>query len=303
MTTATPTTTPTAMIRERRNAEIELLRRFVTDRRWTRMQQVLAARTRYLTVAIEDIYQPHNASAVLRSCDAFGVQDVHIIENRNRYRINPGVELGTSQWLTLRRYHRPDPDRPLRATEECITQLRRSGYRIVVTSPHQSAPTPEEISLDSGPLALLFGTEKEGLTETALAMADESLRIPMVGFVESLNISVCAAISLQILARRLRTTDPVGKEAGGDPGGDPRGDPGGDGRERGSAGIPTAGEPFSRHLRDEEQQELLHQWLLRSVRHAEQIVARELGDQREHEKSRERRKAGPLSDSPETAGS
>jgi tRNA (guanosine-2'-O-)-methyltransferase len=269
------------MTRKRRNAEIELLRRFVTDRRWARMQEVLAGRTRYLTVAVEDIYQPHNASAVLRSCDAFGVQDVHIIENRNRYRINPGVELGTSQWLTVRRCHHPDPDRPLRATEECITELRRRGYRIVVTSPHRSAPTPEEISLEAGPMALLFGTEKEGLTETALGMADEFLRIPMVGFVESLNISVCAAISLQILARRLRGTESPGEQ--------------------------TGAEPLPWHLRDDEQQELLHEWLLGSVPHGERIIARELGDRREeiHERQEmhEREESRPFNDCAGTVGS
>src|SRR6056297_3817142 len=85
-------------------AEESVLRRFVSDRRWERMQAVLDQRSRYISVAVEDIYQPHNASAVLRSCDAFGVQDVHIIENRNRYRVNPGVELGTAQWLSLYRY-------------------------------------------------------------------------------------------------------------------------------------------------------------------------------------------------------
>ncbi|POQ99140.1 RNA methyltransferase [Alkalispirochaeta sphaeroplastigenens] len=233
------------MSREQRLAEIDLLRRFVTPRRQERMDQVLAARTRHITLAVEDIFQPHNGSAILRSCDAFGVQDVHIIENRNRYRINPGVELGTSQWLTVHRYGLPGPDpsgpeEPPRATLACIEALRARGYRIVATTPHRRDVTPREISLEQGPLALLFGTEKEGLTDTALAAADEYLRIPMTGFVESLNISVSAAVTLHTLTERLRESS------------------------------------LDWQIPREEQEHLLHRWLFGSVRHAREIISREL---------------------------
>lgn len=218
----------------RRDVEIEILRPFVSPRRWDRMHTVLEARTRYITVVVEDIFQPHNASAVLRSCDAFGIQDVHIVENRNRYQINPGVELGTSQWLTLHRY------RGEQATKECIAALRRSGYRIAATTPHQDAATPDDFPLEPGPVALLFGTEKEGLTETALDAADEFLRIPMTGFVESLNISVSAAISLHALSNRLRHTT-----------------------------LPWP-------VPEEERREILHRWLRGTVRHADRIIERQL---------------------------
>ncbi|SIQ25907.1 tRNA (guanosine-2'-O-)-methyltransferase [Alkalispirochaeta americana] len=237
--------------RERRLAEIDLLRRFVTPRRQERMDQVLSSRTRHITVAVEDIFQPHNGSAILRSCDAFGVQDVHIIENRNRYRINPGVELGTSQWLSVHRYGlsctepagpaKPvDPGEPPRATRACIQALRARGYRIVATTPHRKDVTPRELSLEKGPLALLFGTEKEGLTETALAEADEYLRIPMVGFVESLNISVSAAVTLHTLTERLREST-----------------------------LPW-------QISGEERERILHRWLFGSVRHAREIISQEL---------------------------
>ena len=230
---------------ERRRAEIEVLRPFVSDRRWERMQTVLAGRTRHITVAVEDIFQPHNGSAILRSCDAFGIQDVHIIENRNRYQINPGVELGTSQWLTMHRYRRQDTDPPTAATEECLQALREAGYRIVATTPHRDDVTPEALSLENGPVALLFGTEKEGLTETALAGAEEYLRIPMVGFVESLNISVSAAVTLYSLTNRLRQD------------------------ARLSSQLPW-------QLPEGEQEEIIHHWLLRNVRHAGDIIARQL---------------------------
>jgi tRNA (guanosine-2'-O-)-methyltransferase len=177
------------------------LSRFITAERLSRMRQVLAERTRYLTVAVEDIYQPHNASAVLRTCDSFGVQDVHVIENRNRYRINPGVELGTAQWLTLHRYRGAANNTP-----EAIGTLRDAGYRIVATTPHTNDVALDRFDLEAGPAALLFGNELDGLSAEAISLADEHLVIPMHGFVESLNISVCAAVVLYHLTHRLRAS-------------------------------------------------------------------------------------------------
>ena len=179
----------------------DYLSRFVTPDRLQRFAEVLAERTRYVTVAVEDIYQPHNASAVLRTCDAFGIQDVHIIENRNTYRLNPSVELGTAQWLTLHRHRGPGDN-----TEAAVNDLRSAGYRIVATSPHARQQEIENLDLAAGPVAVLFGTEKEGLTETALSMADEYVAIPMYGFVESFNISVSAALVLYRLSRQLRSS-------------------------------------------------------------------------------------------------
>lgn len=180
-------------------ALVEYLSGFVTERRYEKMQQVLAKRTRYVTVAVEDIYQPHNASAVLRTCDAFGVQDVHIIENRNRYRVNPGVELGTSQWLTLHRHRGRDDN-----SAAAIDDLRARGYRIIATTPHTDDVELAELSVSDGPIALLFGNELDGLSDRALDLADEYLRIDMHGFVESFNISVSAAIVLHHLTCRVR---------------------------------------------------------------------------------------------------
>ena len=226
---------------------IRILRAHVTDRRWERMTAVLTQRSRRIAVAVEDIFQPHNASAVLRSCDAFGVQDVHIIENRNRYQVNPGVELGTAQWLSMFRYTRgqaasdaaPTDSRPQTLT--AITTLRRLGYRVVATTPHRDDVTPSELDLNAGPVALLFGAEKEGLSPVALEAADEYVRIPMRGFVESLNISVSAAICLQTLASRVR-----------------------------SEGVPW-------ELSEVERRIIMARWLRRSVRHAGLILERELG--------------------------
>ncbi len=180
----------------------EYLSGFVTEQRLDKIRRVLAQRHRYITVMLEDIYQPHNASAVLRSCDAFGIQDVHIVENRNRYRINPDVELGTAQWLSITRYNAGEHN-----TAEAVRALRKKGYRIVATAPHSDDCLLADLDLSPGPVALMFGTELSGLSDQAMELADEFVRIPMHGFVESFNISVSAALSLYDLDRRLRSSD------------------------------------------------------------------------------------------------
>jgi tRNA (guanosine-2'-O-)-methyltransferase len=182
-----------------RRQRIDYLSGFVTARRLERLRQVLAYRTRYITVALEDIYQAHNASAVLRSCDGFGVQDAYIIENRNTYTVNPGVELGTRQWLTLHRYGAGEYN-----TSAAAADLRSRGYRIVAATPHSGDVPLEEFDLESGPAAFFFGNELDGLTEGMLEEAEEHMRIPMYGFVESFNISVSCALTLHHLSYRLR---------------------------------------------------------------------------------------------------
>lgn len=181
---------------------LDYLSDFITPQRLTTMERVIAERTRYITVMIEDIYQPHNASAVLRTCDCFGIQDVHIVENRNEYRVNPGVELGTAQWLTLHRYNAGENNTP-----SAVEQLRAAGYRIVATTPHTNQQSLDSFDLDRGPVALLFGNELDGLSDTAFNLAEEHLVIPMFGFVESFNISVSAAIILHTLSGMLRSSE------------------------------------------------------------------------------------------------
>jgi len=172
---------------------------FMTDRRNELFRNIAGQRTRYITVVLEDIFQSHNASAVLRSCECFGIQDVHFIENRFQYELNPDIALGSWKWLTLNRYSE-SPDN----TEACLGKLKSEGYRIIATTPHKRDSTPEKLDLEKGKIALLFGTELEGLSEKALAMADEYLKIPMSGFTESLNISVSAALIVHQLTERLR---------------------------------------------------------------------------------------------------
>lgn len=184
---------------EQLNTDIARLEPFITDHKKSLMQSVIQHRTRYLTVALEDIYQPHNASAVLRTADLTGVQDIHIIEQKNAYRVNPDVALGASKWLNLIHYRDPMANN----TIICMNALRDAGYRLVATSPHEHGYGLSDLPLDR-PIALFFGTEKDGLTDSVLNAVDAHLMIEMVGFTESFNISVSAALCLYRLKERLR---------------------------------------------------------------------------------------------------
>jgi tRNA (guanosine-2'-O-)-methyltransferase len=181
---------------------IEYLSGYITPRRKQLFSEILANRTRYLTVVLEDIYQPQNASAVLRTCECFGLQDVHIIENRNSYTLNPDVVLGADKWLSIKKYRGKDFNTP-----EALQHLRKSGYRIVATTPGRESTNLEEFDLGSGRAAFFFGTEMTGLTETVMDQADEYLQIPILGFTRSFNISVSVAIIIHHLTRKLRGAD------------------------------------------------------------------------------------------------
>lgn len=180
---------------------LNYLSSFLTEQRKDRLHEVAEWRTRHITVVLEDIYQSHNASAVLRSADCFGIQDVHIIENRNTYDINPDVALGSSKWLSLYKYNQEEDN-----TRSCLLSLRESGYQLVATSPHTDDISLKDFPLDQ-PIALLFGTELSGLSDAALELADQRLRIPMYGFTESFNISVSVALCLYDLTQRLRSSE------------------------------------------------------------------------------------------------
>ena len=180
---------------------VKYLSGFATENRLKRFDDVLQHRTRHLTVVLEDIYQPHNAAAVLRSCDCFGIQDVHVIENQNKFEANPDVELGSLKWITMHKHNQKEEN-----TADCIASLKGNGYKIVVTSPHKNDCTIEELDITSK-TALFFGTEMRGATPVAFEQADAFVKIPMVGFTESLNISVSAAVTLYTLTSRLKSSN------------------------------------------------------------------------------------------------
>ena len=179
----------------------EQLSAFISDNKRGLFDRLAPQRTRHITAVLEDIYQPHNASAVVRTCDLLGIQDLHIIENRNKFTVNPDVTLGSSKWVDMHRYREQGDN-----TQLCIDRLRADGYAIVVTSPRAENVTPQTIPLDR-PLAFCFGTELTGASDTLMQQADIGLRIPMYGFTESYNISVSAAIVLYTVIERLRASE------------------------------------------------------------------------------------------------
>ncbi len=184
------------------NELISYLSQFITTERYDLFNKIIDDRTRYMTVVLEDIFQPHNASAVLRSCDCFGVQDVHIIENENEYTVNPDVARGSSKWLNLYKYNKNENN-----TVSTINELKNKGYRIIATTPHKKDVNLEDFDIRAGKFALMFGSEGPGLSEIAMKNADEFLKIPMYGFTESFNISVSAALSLHHLILKLRESN------------------------------------------------------------------------------------------------
>ena len=179
---------------------ISYLEQFVTEDRQERLKEVLQNRTRQLTVVLEDIYQSHNASAVLRSSDGFGVQDVHIIENSHSYSVDSAVTIGADKWLTVEQYRDPSLDN----TELCFRKLKNQGYTLYAASPHDNDRYIHELEADHK-IALVFGAELDGLSDRAMALADGYVKVPMHGFSESYNISVSAAICLSWLSHSLRS--------------------------------------------------------------------------------------------------
>lgn len=175
-------------------ALLEHLDGYLTEKRKVKFLKVLAQRTKHFTVAIEDVYQLHNTSAVIRSCDVFGIQEVHIIEEINRKRIDREIAMGAQKWVDLNRYN---------SVKDSIRSLKNEGYQIVATTPHADDCLLQDFDI-SKKSCFFFGRETEGLSEEVLNEADCFLKIPMVGFTESLNISVSAAIILQDVTHRLK---------------------------------------------------------------------------------------------------
>jgi tRNA (guanosine-2'-O-)-methyltransferase len=163
-------------------------------------EKIAPNRTRHVTAILEDIFQPHNASAVIRSCDCFGIQDIHIIENRYQFDPSRRVHMGASKWVDQYKYNEQEDN-----TATCINALKEKGYKIIGTSPHAKTSI-EDLDLSS-PVAFLFGTELEGLSQEAMDMADTNVYVPMYGFTESFNISVSAALIFSQITQRLRNSE------------------------------------------------------------------------------------------------
>lgn len=212
---------------------IAYLVEFMTPERAAVLEQVASMRTRYMTILTENTFHPQNASALVRHCEAFGIQDLHTVETLCKFNPNTHIVRGTDKWIDLRRH---------RSTAEALASLKASGYRIVATTPHRESCTPESFDVTRGRFALVFGTEHAGLSDEVMEAADEYLRIPMCGLVESLNVSASAAILIYQLSARLRASVPDWRLSG------------------------------------EEHAEILYRWMRESVRDAARILERRFGE-------------------------
>ena len=175
---------------------------FVSEKRIEKIDSILNDRTKHVTVVLEDIYHPQNASAVVRTCDCYGIQDLHVIENTNSYKVNKCVTQGAGKWISLYRYNGREDN-----TEDCIMKLKDQGFHIAATS----LQNKDDVSIEELPvekkIALCFGSEELGLSDKAHDLADSIIRVPMYGFTQSFNVSVCAALCLNNLIKRLHNSD------------------------------------------------------------------------------------------------
>ncbi|MBC9811855.1 RNA methyltransferase [Crocinitomicaceae bacterium CZZ-1] len=179
---------------------LEQLYGMITPSKVEMFERLAPMKSDYLTVVLENIYQEHNASAVLRTCESFGVQSLHIIEKDCKYQVQRDIARGAGRWVDMYNYNDENP------TITCLQQLKSKGYRILATTPHENDCTIDTVSIDK-PMALVFGTEGDGISQDVIGLADEFVKIPMYGFTESFNISVSAAISMYALRSRLEKSD------------------------------------------------------------------------------------------------
>ena len=209
------------------------MQQFISEERLALMDRVINQRTRHITVVLEDIYQPHNASAIVRNCDCFGVQDLHVVEATNEFQPNADVAMGSGKWVSLQNHATID---------DCVTTMKNQGYRIAATSLRPGAVSIYDLPVDAK-VALFFGAEEHGLSAAAHDAADYFVQIPMVGFTQSFNVSVSAALCLSELTHRLRRAE------------------------------------LDWQLSDHEKLQLLTRWYLSSVRDGDAIMKRFCQDQ------------------------
>ncbi|OJX54206.1 MAG: rRNA methyltransferase [Flavobacterium sp. 38-13] len=176
---------------------LSYLEGFLTESRKEKFLKILEQRTNHFTIALEDVYQLHNTSAVMRSCEVFGIQNLHVVEEKYGKKIDKEIAMGAQKWVDVNRYN---------SNTECLKTLKEKGYQIIATTPHNDSCLLHEFDITKRS-ALFFGTERGGLSEEVMEEADGFLKIPMVGFTESLNISVSAAIVIQDITSRLRQSD------------------------------------------------------------------------------------------------
>ena len=174
---------------------LEYMTQFLTEERREVLQRTISQRTHYMRIMTENMFHPQNASAIMRHCEAFGIQQIHTVEDRCKFDPSVNIVRGTQKWVDVEHHA---------TTAEALTSLKADGYRIVATTPHRCSATPESFDVTRGKFALVFGTEHAGISDEVIEAADDFLMIPMCGMVESLNVSASAAILIYMLSERIR---------------------------------------------------------------------------------------------------
>ncbi|MBQ9138794.1 MAG: RNA methyltransferase [Alistipes sp.] len=223
------TNTENSISIEQCRAQIEYLSQFILPERFATLSRAVASRTKYMTLLAENMFHPQNASALVRHCEAFGIQTLHTVQTLCRFNPNVDIVRGTDKWIDIHHHA---------STAEALQHLKSNGYRIVATTPHHQSCTPESFDVGAGKFAIIMGTEKTGISDEVMAAADEFLRIPMCGMVESLNVSACAAIIVYMLSERMRA------------------------------------EVADWQMTDDEQTLTLHKWLIETVKDAKPLLKR-----------------------------
>ena len=227
------TNTENSLTIEQCKAQIEYLTQFMLPERKATLTRAVENRTMYMTLLAENMFHPQNASALVRHCEAFGVQSMHTVQTLCKFNPNVDIVRGTDKWIDI--FHHA-------STADALSHLKAQGYRIVATSPHRQSCTPESFDVTKGKFAIVMGTEKTGISDEVIAAADEFLKIPMCGMVESLNVSASAAILVYMLSERMRH------------------------------------EVDDWHLSEEEYHEILYRWSRESVRDDEFVMKRRFGE-------------------------
>ncbi len=174
---------------------LEYMSQFLTDERREVLRRTLDQRTHYMRILTENMFHPQNASAIMRHCEAFGIQQIHTVEDRCKFDPSVNIVRGTQKWVDVEHHE---------TTAEALAALKAEGYRIVATTPHRCSVTPETFDVTKGKFVLVFGTEHAGISDEVIEAADDFLMIPMCGMVESLNVSASAAILIYMLSERIR---------------------------------------------------------------------------------------------------
>ncbi len=223
------TNTENRLSAEECRRRIAYLSEFILPERKATLEKAVASRTPYMTLLAENMFHPQNASALVRHCEAFGVQNLHTVETMCPFNPNLNIVRGTDKWIDIHKHN---------STAEALASLRADGYRIIATTPHHKSCTPETFDVTQGKFAIVMGTEKTGISDEVFAQADEFLKIPMCGMVESLNVSACAAIIVYMLSERIRNE--------------------------------VKGWQYS----DDEQAQILYRWMVDSIRDSEYLLKR-----------------------------